>query len=252
MGTDRVYQKVIVSGHIIEVYEFEKPIQKKNKPKGSTPAFDGETGEVLSGLPKTPEQAKKDNARRAKTNLRRLVISNFDENDKFLTLTFRENITDVAYAQNEFNKFLKRLKRYCAKIRPSPYWELKFVKVVEFQKRGAVHFHLLLNLPYIEADKISELWGQGFIGINAIDRCDNIGAYLVKYIGKNLEDTRLDGRKKYQTSHNLVRPIELKGHEASAFIEEHKLDKKKRVFQNEYPSEFYGIITYKEYNTKRH
>lgn len=36
----------------------------------------------------------------------RLVDTNFDNQTKFLTLTFRENIQDIAYANNEFKKNL--------------------------------------------------------------------------------------------------------------------------------------------------
>lgn len=39
----------------------------------------------------------------------RLVDTNFDNQTKFLTLTFKENIQDIEYANNEFKKFIKRL-----------------------------------------------------------------------------------------------------------------------------------------------
>lgn len=39
----------------------------------------------------------------------RLIDMNFDNQTKFLTLTFIENIQDITYANNEFNKFIKRL-----------------------------------------------------------------------------------------------------------------------------------------------
>jgi hypothetical protein len=46
---------------------------------------------------------------------------------------------------------------------------LKYVSVVEFQKRGAVHYHaVFFNLPFIVNDELAAIWSHGFIKINAI------------------------------------------------------------------------------------
>ena len=42
----------------------------------------------------------------------RIVDCNFDDNTKFMTLTFKENIQDITYTNYEFNKFIKRLNFY--------------------------------------------------------------------------------------------------------------------------------------------
>ena len=42
----------------------------------------------------------------------RIIDCNFDDKTKFMTLTFKENIDDVAYTNYEFNKFIKRLNFY--------------------------------------------------------------------------------------------------------------------------------------------
>lgn len=39
----------------------------------------------------------------------RLGDNNFDDNTKFLTLTFKENIIDIDFTNTEFEKFIKRL-----------------------------------------------------------------------------------------------------------------------------------------------
>ncbi|WP_258317214.1 hypothetical protein [Enterococcus casseliflavus] len=38
----------------------------------------------------------------------RLIDMNFDDNTKFLTLTFKENIQDIETTNDEFKKFIKR------------------------------------------------------------------------------------------------------------------------------------------------
>lgn len=97
-------------------------------------------------------------------------------------------MTDLRRANGEFAKFVKRLKRY---VGFSP----QYVAVPEFQKRGAVHYHLLLNCPYIPADELARLWGQGFVKVNAIDNVDNLGAYVTKYMTKDNVDERLAGQR---------------------------------------------------------
>lgn len=63
------------------------------------------------------------------------------ENEKlpfFITLTYQENFTDCEAAKTHLNAFLQRFRRI---------GKTKYIWKMEFQKRGAIHFHLLLQLP---------------------------------------------------------------------------------------------------------
>lgn len=64
-------------------------------------------------------------------------------------------------------KFIQRLKYKFGK-------DIKYLAVIEFQQRGAVHYHVLSDIPYIKQDELQDLWGQGFVFINAISHVDNI------------------------------------------------------------------------------
>ena len=124
--------KVIQSGEIFEVYEFQFPVRvgvgtSKRKKRLKRKKQD-----------RAEEYARK-RATRARNHIRRLTLSNFSSKDKFLTLTFADNIEDIEYANNEFKKFIKRLKR--------KYPRFRYISVIEFQKRGAIHYHCLVNLP---------------------------------------------------------------------------------------------------------
>lgn len=61
----------------------------------------------------------------------------------FVTLTFEDtdkfDITDLNCCNKKLSSYLKRIKEH--------YPDLKYLGVPEFQKRGAVHYHLLLNVP---------------------------------------------------------------------------------------------------------
>lgn len=239
------YIKAICTGHIIEIYEYEKLPQvpartrKKREKKEEVPDF------LKDSL--TEERKKIDNRKanmyKARNNLRRLINANFHEHSKFITLTFKENLTDVKKANYEFMKFIQRL-RY-------RYKGFKYIAVIEFQKRGAVHYHMISDLPYIENGELRKIWGQGFVKINDITHVDNVGAYMIKYMTKDIADERLMGLKSYQTSRGLIRPIELVGDEVDLMVKSLNLENKKTVFSNTYHTEHLGLAIHKEYNLKR-
>lgn len=181
--------------------------------------------------------------------LRRLVLSNFVNRDKFVTLTFRDgsvnDVRDVKECNRAFDKFIKRMKRR--------FGDFKYCRVIEFQDangRGAVHYHCIMTLPFVRYEELGETWGNGMVGINAIDHVDNVGAYIQKYMAKDFDDHRLAGMKAFATSLNLTRPVVLYGAEAEE-IEESYLQENKEVFASSYESEYQGQIRYTEYNTNR-
>ena len=83
-------KKVIVSGNIIEVYEYEQNVlfgykDTKKKSKGRQATANAEDKEI--NREKVLSRARRD--------LRRIINANIQEYSKFLTLTFKENITDL-------------------------------------------------------------------------------------------------------------------------------------------------------------
>lgn len=152
------------------------------------------------------------------------VIPDYEGNvqkPKFLTLTFAENITDVKAANGEFTLFNKRLSYYLYQEQKNV---LKYVCIPEFQKRGAIHFHVLyFNLPYVDIKKISQIWGQGYAFIEGIKETQNIedfAKYVCKYMNKHNSkgednyqiylDKEMLNQKRYFASRGLNRPEEYK------------------------------------------
>ncbi len=137
--------------------------------------------------------------------LARIIDCNFDDKTKFMTLTFKENIDDVAYTNYEFNKFIKRLNFY---LYNSKKQQLKYLAVWEKQKRGAIHYHVIFfDFPYIKHEILQKVWGHGFIKINKVDvdSKDNRGRYVSKYFSKNI-DERDYKQKAFFKSQNLKMP----------------------------------------------
>ncbi|MGG5370782.1 hypothetical protein IGI67_002423 [Enterococcus sp. AZ196] len=135
----------------------------------------------------------------------RLVDTNFREQTKFLTLTFEKNIEDIDYANYEFNKFIKRLNYDLYKTKKA---QLKYIATWELQKRGAIHYHLILfDFPYIPFKRLESIWGHGYIKINKIDvdSIENRGRYISKYFDKDLE-MKNNKKKAFFKSRNLSSP----------------------------------------------
>lgn len=126
---------------------------------------------------------------RARSNVRRKCYA--AGMDRMLTLTFRENVTDLAEAWEVFKYFSRQMR-----------WRFKerwfYVCVPEFQKRGAVHFHLAIS-GYFHANTVRKFWLQASgrregniditcprkkIGKNSWNP-RRIASYLSKYITKN-------------------------------------------------------------------
>lgn len=228
--------KLVLSSHVMEVYEYEEPIQYEFKSKG---------GRRKAGEPESEraENNRKTACYRAREMVRRLVLCNFGNHSKFMTMTYAENQTDIVQANKDFKKFIKRL-RY-------KYGDFKYIAVPEFQKRGAVHYHVMSDLSYVPNKELAKIWGHGFVKINDIRHVDNVGAYMVKYMLKDTDDPRLRGQKAYLCSKGLDRPVVIRGALAERVIAENKLEGKKEAFASSYTSKRNGEVSYKEYNLKR-
>lgn len=227
----RLYnRRLIRSGNVLELYEYGKPVMRGAVVHGS--AFYGR-----ANAPYTSAETKRENrakiARRARETVRRTINANPQLN-KFLTLTYAENMTDIDRSRKELDNFFKRLKRQFPRF--------AYVCVIEFQKRGAVHFHLLCNLPFVDVKALAEVWGHGFIKLNRIDNVDNVGAYVTKYMTKENMDERLIGYRSYSMSRGLNQPQEYTTEEIEEALA--AVENVKRVYTAEFESEYYGTIRY--------
>ena len=162
---ERVYKKIICSRDFAYIYEFDKGYLKGYENN------DADTGRKSDYKSENYEEHRKQVLQRSKKNLRRLINANVGQygkefTAKFLTLTFKDNVKDLDKANYEFEKFIKRLNYHCFGTKKA---NLKYTCVVEFQKRGAIHYHVIIyNMPYVKANDVANVWGNGFIKINKI------------------------------------------------------------------------------------
>jgi hypothetical protein len=261
--------KIIKSGKEIEVYNYKdkeilRGYKRKERTKKKNKEFKGQLNfnEYKKELKRIEEweinfKAKtKFSISRTRTNIRRLANANPHLN-KFLTLTFAESTTELEKANYLFNQAMKRI------IRQKDYFE--YVAVVEFQKDvdfhgrkkekgGSVHYHLLCNIEMNKTNNLKELfdwekwfvlryWKYGFIKIKDVKQITNMGAYFCKYLGKDMFDKRMFGKKKFFCSQKLKKPVEMTGYEAFNFYDRH-LKELEPIFAKTFFSEYAGTIDY--------
>lgn len=234
--------RVILSGYFIEAYQYEKPIKLNRRP----PQENNVIREEL--LEETKKVRREEYRKRTKTRVigmvQRLVESNFNRESIFLTLTFNNqnkfDITDLKVCNLKVHGFMIKLKEESA--------NLKYLIVPEFQKRGAVHYHLIINRPFIEKRLIQKFWKYGFIKVKDIYYLEGIGNYFTKYLTKNSDDERLFGKRSFFTSKNFRRPKTAYGEYAEKIIDRLKERNINPYYKKSYQSEYNGVVQYGKYH----
>lgn len=171
--------------HIIEVQYMEKRNTRANILKLNSDEYIVlDTGEIKEFQKTSDRSQGKNSLYQTFKRLRYLINNNFSgaSNELFITLTYKENMTDKDRLYNDVDKFLKRFRYKYKDISTIDY-----INVVEPQNRGAWHCHILfrfndLDKIYIPNDEVRELWGFGFVTVRSIDKVDNLGAYLTAYL----------------------------------------------------------------------
>lgn len=241
--------KLVKSGNHLELYTYQKTMyrgyfKKKNKKKTEKKqtdffAFGNSRFSLVNELQE--HERRQDNLTRTRRNIKRLINANPDM-DKFITLTFANNVQDIDNANYEFKKFIQKLKYHYNND------DLKYLAVIEFQKRGAVHFHFVSNLPFISAFRLEKIWGNGFIKVNKIKNCDNLGAYLSKYLGKETNQLLYKKKKFFYSKNTLDKPLEIINKTAIDIIfKAYKIKEDIPKFSKKFYSDFAGIVQYSYY-----
>lgn len=202
--------KTITSGDRIEVYKYSKAFMKGHEGKNKV----GRKGKGVANKKKNRREV----LNRARNKIIRLVNCNPDLKT-FISLTYKENMQDLKASKEHLNEMIKKLQK--------EQENFKYLYVLEFQSRGAIHFHMLCNLPVIvktaksnyikpEGQRLLEqqfhrdYWEYGWVDIRDLDQegNTNVGLYVSVYLVEDLFDIDLQGSKCYGYSRNLNRPIE--------------------------------------------
>ena len=220
----RVYNKSVVAGNVLELTSFQKGVSINEK-KDDENVSDGGELEVIDDNNCDVDSDKKNSKkrivnisiferlmrdlenyqrsiRRTKQLLVRSINANFGKwstnmkDNKFMTLTFRGEVTDYDYANKEFKQFIERLNYFAFKQKKKI---LKYTAVIEHHhendENNGIHYHVIFyNLPFVEHADLLKIWrgkrGTGGLNIKVIDHVDNVGAYVTKYVEKEIKDSK--------------------------------------------------------------
>ena len=198
--------KIIESGNRIEVYAIHGTITEGGESKNR----EGRKGN--DGNSKDSKVRRKQTLNEARNNIIRLVSSNNDMK-VFCTLTYKDNMQDLEKSRKHLQYFFQKLHK--------DYSNLKYLWVMEYQERGAIHFHILLNInlpiKHLNGRKSKEhkelennfnkkYWSRGFIDLKVLDDNYQAGRYIATYLVKDLLELDLEGYRVYSYSKNLNKP----------------------------------------------
>lgn len=204
--------KEIYSGDRVEVYKYS--VAQEYNYEGNNKA--GRKGKGKSNV----EKNRKETLNKARNNIIRLINCNPDLTT-FVTLTYAENMQDLQHSKYHLKVLFKNLQ--------ADFKDFRYLYVLEFQSRGAIHYHMLCNLPVpvitagrkekkTEEQKNFEnyfremYWEHGFVDIRdlAQEGNTNVGLYVAVYLVEDLYKLDLGGARCYGYSRNLNRPQERK------------------------------------------
>lgn len=225
-------------------------INKKNKINDMFDNIDNN-----DNLPSLTDTIQLKNITRSKLECQRLAKANMEDWKSFITLTFEENIIDLKEANKKFRYYIDKIQRLKK--------DFKYLCITEFQKRGAIHYHLLTNLEcnskFIPKQPIKSLynpssrtwkeleyydlpyWIDGYSSAEPMDSdSKKVVGYISKYMTKDV-DNRLFNRHRYFYSRNLNRPkesyINIENIKHSNYLKKIIQDKE-LIYQNEYANPY--------------
>jgi hypothetical protein len=136
----------------------------------------------------------------------KISISGNKTNALFLTLTIQDNSPEsVINGVKRFKPYIDKIRRKLKRLG----YTFGYVWVREFQKRGSLHYHLILVLNktfrfrkdrekgkgyilseklYTELFEIFNQWGLGFVNLEPVISLNQCSRYLSKYIEKGLSE----------------------------------------------------------------
>jgi len=143
--------------------------------------LDLRTGEVKEFVHMESRADDMKSVRASLGRLRDIINANVIDpaNCLWVTLTYKENMTDTKRLYKDYEKYIKRMM-YRG-------YEFKYIVAMEPQGRGAWHAHVIFifpeKAPYIPNEEMRAMWGHGFVVVRSLKDVDNVGAYLTAYLG---------------------------------------------------------------------
>lgn len=258
----RLYDfKIVECGYFIQVYCYKHSRIKSPKKNDDLDlnlkkiSFEDNISKKETKL-KSINEIEERNITRSKLQCQRIAKANMEYWETFITLTFEDNVCDIEFANKRLRYFIDKVRRIKK--------DFRYLCIPEFQKRGAIHYHLLTNiciddskLMYCQEDnpkfKHIKYWLDGFNSVEIIKGdAKKVVGYISKYMTKEI-DNRLFGYRRFFYSQNCFVPkvsyIDSFDKKQMEFLQE-KIQDLELIYQNEYLNTYDDSkVSFLEYST---
>lgn len=207
------YKATVQSGPLREV-KFYKSIRQRGKRN------------VARGINRalTPDKQERANRIRSEQNIKRLILCNFTEGDRWV----RFSAPYQKHTEQEFERIVKNFFRRVKHHAKKKGLDFKYIGFVESGKKGENwHLHIIIKKEVSDIAERCWYWQQGIYSKPLYLE----GAFedLARYISKDVS-----GKKRIKTSRNLQKPtVKVKEH---VIREYHRIE---RGFEPEAPQGYY-------------
>lgn len=178
------------------------------------------TGEVSEYKHYENRSCGKDSVAKTLRSIRDIINTNVINpiNCLWVTLTYKENMTDTKRLYNDFRKFIQRFRTYCNKMSKT----FEYISVAEPQGRGAWHMHVIFifnSKTYIPNEDLAKVWKHGFVKVNSINNIDNIGVYLSAYLGDmNIKEMDFNDMKRITGDIKEISSTDKSGNKETKYV----------------------------------
>lgn len=192
------YEKYVIGRTFVKTTTYEAiNTGRRKKAQGQISPTQSMTQQELDTAYQYRQRAKRE-------HLLRLADVNFTTGKcLFVTLTFRENVTDYDTAVSAFKAFTKRMRR--------AFDELRYIATLESQQRGAYHFHVLVNVATLQdgLDILLPCWHNGGADVQTVTDVKTTMLYMTKDFMKQTRSHPLCNHRCYFLSQGLIRCAEV-------------------------------------------
>lgn len=244
------YTKIVRYGDILEIYGYEKDINRNRGVKKSTKLQrDRRKKAILEGR----YQRSSFSVQRARRNFFRLVHHNnvFASSIVFLTLTYAFDRSRVD-SLRDLSLFFKLLNKKYGSLENKG---ISYIGVPELTKKARIHYHLLvynLSPQAVQNERstrdIQRLWRRGYVHSDiARDKSEKIAGYMAKYMAKSMSDKRFAAWRSYTCSRNIEKVADAGGNAFSQYVELAKPDDALALKVEEYNVPYLGTCYMQRY-----
>lgn len=178
---------VKTAGNVIEVrYAVNGPPEITIQKLNADEYLDFRTGAVERFQHATNRAGDTASVAQSLRKLRDMINANLEhpETALWITLTYRQNMTNSVQLYEDYRRFWQRLKYYLSRC---GYPSAEYIIAAEPQGRGAWHLHCLFlfpgKAPFIPNAEVARLWSHGFTKTKDLQQgVDNPGLYLTAYL----------------------------------------------------------------------